>query len=113
MIMEKIFTSHHCRHCGDKRVLIRPSLKRWNKIKLLDVIRALVLAEAKKLITVEDYASHLKAKKKLVDQCFAILNRENLLSQAINHSPHDSTRNPWGGNDSAWSATMYVVLKNK
>jgi hypothetical protein len=111
-VTKDIFPSHHCRHCGDKRTLIRLSLKRWKLDKLLEAVRNKVLEETEMWITVECYSSEFRAKKHLVDQCFAMLNREGLLSQAYNSAPHDSTRDVGRYGDSAWQASLYTVIKN-
>jgi len=55
--------------------------------------------------TVEQFATTLRAKKELVDQCFALLNREGLLSQALNTRP-----GRWGKRG-MWRRTVYRVLR--
>ena len=111
-----IFSEINCRHCnlGEKRSLFRPSLKRWKFEKLLSIVRKMIVEEPKSSVTVESYASTLKCKKHLIDRCFALLNKEGLLSQAYNRPPHDSSRDPdtWGKGDSAWMASTYTVIKN-
>jgi hypothetical protein len=96
--------------------LIRPSLKRWNFEKLLEAVRAKILAQSVPdcgfWITVEKYASDLRAKKHLVDRCFAVLNREGLLSQARNEPLHDSARhNFFPGSWKGWVASSYRIIK--
>jgi hypothetical protein len=112
--------SHHCRHCGDPRDLLKPSYRRWNLERLYAEVRSIILAkEENSSVTAEDLGTQLRARKHLVEICFARLNLEGLLSQGVNRAPHDSTRDPWmqgscfTNGDSAWQATYYIVRKKQ
>lgn len=105
--------SFHCRHCGDKHDKLKPSFKRWNLENLLNKVRELILASEKSFITAEQISTILRAKKHLVEQCFHRLNLEGILSQGVNHAPHDSKRDPWRGSDSSWCATTYWLMKKE
>lgn len=114
-----IFRSSHFHeeyNSGNERDLEKSTLKRWKLDNLLDEVRARVLLETELWITVEAYASVFKAKKHLVDQCFAVLNREGLLSQAYNHAPDRRNKKSFFHHptetDSEWTASRYKVLAN-
>ena len=99
--------SRHCRHCGDRRDKMRPSLHRWKLERLLVDVRSIIQPLASGAsITAEEIATKLRARKPMVEQCFHRLNLEGILSQGRNRPPHDSSRDPWhwGSGDSAWCA---------
>ena len=102
--------SRHCRHCGDTRDKIRPSLRRWRLGALLIKVRDHIASLPDDTrITAERVSTVFRARKGMVEQCFARLNLEGILSQGVNLPPHDSTRDRWGGGcDSAWGATTYA-----
>ena len=111
--------SHFCRcgNCNHKRDKFRPSLKRWKLEDVYIIIRTKILEIIKNnkgyvYVTVEEFVTDLRAKRSLVDQVFAKLNLEGLLSQGFNKPPHDCKREKSGfshGNDSSWQATIYKV----
>lgn len=92
-------------------------LRRSIKKRSLDQIKASVLGLIKNnpdrtSLTKEDVARTLCVKECQVEQVFAILNREGVLSQARHHAPHDNQREPWSGflGTMGWCGDSYKIL---
>lgn len=113
----------HCRHCIDSkyRYVKRPaSLRRPNPRKpeevydsVLGLIKSALargLTQKGWYVTKEAIAESLNIPEHFVAQAFHRLNREGVLSRGRKKAPHDSKRDPWGGNDSAWAPTLYQIL---
>lgn len=91
----------------------RPTIKRMKRERVLDIVRERINSseiDGTQNLTVEGVASQLRLEPAKVHWAFMVLNREGILSQGENYTPHDSPRSGLG-NDSRWHATSYRVLK--
>lgn len=114
----------HCRHCVDRRDLTRnrpKGLRRANPRhpeRVLEAVERLLdaaLAQGQVFVgwyvTKEALAARLRIPEHFVARAFQQLNQRGRLSRGSNTAPHDSTRDIWGGHDSAWAPTRYRVLR--
>lgn len=119
----------------EKRVKIRPSIRRMKPEKLLEALRTEITANIARHVeylakcdkkyhvhledddshdcapnrlfyTAEEVASEYRVKKAMVETCFRKLNQEGLLSQGHNTTPHEDEGSPRTG---LWQATLYHV----
>lgn len=109
-------SSSWTKHEDKRGTRLRPSLRRWKHKELLDAVRQALYDHAHQWrdqaridpIYVEVVAAVLRARQGMVDYCFALLNKEGLLTHRVNSQPHDSKRSRFGSN-SGWQASMYFL----
>lgn len=61
----------------------------------------------------EGLGLHFGVPDHVISQCFERLNKRGLLSAETNRPAHDSTRDPWGGTDSAWTGSIRYIHHDK
>lgn len=119
-ILKILTKSTHCRHCGDQH---SNRLRRPNHKNLDELEREVffIISEAASLdlfksipdqsigITKEKFAEHFNVPEHQMAQVFDKLNKKGILNRKENSPPHDSTRDLWGGDDSAWMPSVYPV----
>lgn len=118
-----LHSRNHCRCCVDRLDLQRNRVKPLRRsnpkshqavylavLELLDSALAQGLVEVGWYVTKEAFAAQLSVPEHFIATAFMRLNREGRLTQGRNWAPHDSTRDRWGGWDSAWSPTRYRIL---
>jgi len=108
------YTSHHCRHCGDKHNTSKPiGIKKRSPEQIYTFTKKYIIN--KKSITAEKIAGEMKVKTHQIRQALHRLNLEGLVSQKRNEAHHDSKRDPWNNHpgDSAWLASSYDVLEKE
>ena len=101
-----MWTTAHCRHCKQEHQILNSVYKKLTDEKIYNfVISYLENFTDKDHIFAELIAKEL--------QIFHKLNLEGILSQKINHYPHESRRNPkdYWTYDSSWNASFYRKLK--
>jgi len=99
----------------------RPSVRHLSRQRVLEIVREHIVEESsvvarhgQSAVTVEGIATQFRLHPAKVHWAFMVLNREGWLTQGHNHAPHDSPRDHFaGGGDSAWSATVYYLKKQR
>ncbi len=114
------------------RLKIRPKKKRFKKENILALIRERVLEYINKQVSIyngktklqrqetrysyakfyfaEDFALEFNVPCHIIEQCFAILNKEGLMHQAKHGHVHDGTRNHnFSGSCNDWIASKYFI----
>ena len=82
---------------------LRTPTKHWRPAKLLEAVRAIVvakIAEKSWYITAESVAKELRAKKSMVSTTFIKLGQEGLVGHKARSCPHDNE----------WTPSPYVLL---
>lgn len=110
---------NHCRHCGDTHTKgVRYANHKNLEALKADVFEILKAGVARDLIHFgmvqrEPLSHYFKVPEHQIEHCFQLLKQEGFLGTASNEPPHDSTRDRWGGSDSAWMGSWWPVREDK
>ena len=95
-----------------KNKTIKHQTKNWSQEELLKLIRVILLTTERENVTRELFSFELKAKQKLVNNCFQELTREGVLLKD-NYILHDeytsTTKHKRSG--SWWNAKIYKIRR--